>query len=230
VLVDDTSSAELAGGPVTLQVADRSRVTSVLPRLVVLVLAIGLIAGCGARSGDVHSMGAPSPVANLGPTAVVSPTLPALAPRMTSDASASASAPASASLLQPLVDSITAALVDAERVPPNVEVSQSADAGNQVIVSWIVNTDPNDAKAKENVRTDAVKIMTVVKASNIDYGSVLLAATGTVLQEGKKKDTDVVRAKYTGGLVRSTDWAAVPPATIFTLCDDKPAVIAPAFS
>jgi len=212
--------------------AHRPRLRPALVRLVTIGLVIALTTACGAGAGAAHLVGAQPASTNIGPTVVGTPSLPALAPRFTTAAATTATATATSTGpdLQPLVDSITAALAEAERVPPNVVVTQKATAGNQVKVAWIVSTNPSDPKAKDHVRADAVKILTVVKASNLDYGSVLLAATGTILVEEKKKVTVVVRAKYTQPFVRSTDWPTIAPETIFTLCDDKPAVIAPAFS
>jgi hypothetical protein len=91
-------------------------------------------------------------------------------------------------------------------VPADVKVSQKAAAGEQVLVSWVVRIDANDPDARLNVRTDAVKIMQIVWASNAEYGSVLLVATGSVLDNNKKKFTNVVRAIFTQSLVRATDW------------------------
>jgi len=194
-------------------------------------LALVLTTACAAN-GAAHPVGAQPPATTAGPTVVGTPTLPSLAPRYTTPASTTASAITTSTGpdLQLLVDGITAALAAPERVPPNVVVSQKPTAGNQVKVAWIVSTNAADPNARANVRTDAVKILSVVKASNLDYGSVLLAATGTVLVEDKKKVTVVVRAKYTQPLVLGTDWPTVAPDLIFTLCDDKPAVIAPAYT
>lgn len=191
-----------------------------------ILASVVIIAGCAPTTTTMPGVGAPTTTSASGPTALATPTLPQLLPRVI----VSDSKPATEPALQPLVDSITAALVDAHRVPPNVEISQKIDAGNQVIVSWVVNTDPRDIDARDNVRQDAVKILAVVKASGVDHGSVLLAATGAVLQDEKKKVTVVVRAKYTKNLVQSTNWLLVSPDLIFTLCDDKPAIIAPSFA
>jgi hypothetical protein len=190
------------------------------------VLALtALIGGCAA--GASEPVGAQPPTALVGATPVVTPTLPNLAARTTR---VYGNPPVVATRLQPLVDSITSAIAGEKRVPADVKVSQKAAAGEQVLVSWVVSIDPNDADARRNVRTDAVKIMQLVKASNVEYGSVLLVATGSVLDNNKKKFTNVVRAKFTQSLVRATDWASVQPEIIFTLCDDKPAEIAPSFT
>lgn len=198
-----------------------------------MILAAVFVAGltaCGTGGVDTGRVGASSSAPITGPTALTTRTLPSLAPRPSTEVNAAAVPSTSDSALQPLVDTITEALADPERVPPNVEVNQKAAAGNQLIVSWIVNTDPTDPQARLNARSDAVTIMTVVRDANLDHGSVLLNVTGSYLEEGKRKDTVVVRAKYTQPLVLATDWASVPPEIIFTLCDDKPAVIAPAFA
>jgi hypothetical protein len=180
--------------------------------------------GCAKSSGvapGAHPSSSP-----IGPTVVATSTIPPLAARVTLSSDPS---PARESAIQRLSNTIDEALTRPGRVTPATRVSQKAAAGNQVLVRWTVNLAAPDPGARARVRTDAIKILALVKATKIHYGSVLLLATGASLVKGKKKVSIVVRAKYTRSLVRDTNWAKVSPDAILRMPDDKPAVIAPAY-
>jgi hypothetical protein len=137
--------------------------------------------------------------------------------------------PTQAAAVLDLTLDITNAIVAPGRIAPGVAITQKPAAGNQVLVSWTVSVNPADVNARANVRADSIKILAIVKAAKLDYGSVLLAATGVTMVDGKKKSTVVLRAKYTRPLVLATDWPKVSADAIYTLCDDKPAIIAPEY-
>lgn len=188
--------------------------------LVVLVVGLGSLGGCGAAEAGRPVAGAQS-TAKAGPTVVVTHALPTLLPRVTATAQ-STSVPASR--LQSLAAQITGALRAPGRVSPHVEVGLRADGG-KINVSWVVNTDVHDNEARTGVRDQALKIMTLVKASGID-GSVQLSATGATAPNVNKR---VLWARFTRGTMRKTDWAKISTSSILTLCD-KPAELEPGFS
>lgn len=119
---------------------------------------------------------------------------------------------------------------DPAAVADSLTVEQRPAAQNQLVIAWTVNTDPTDATARVRVRLDVIGLLQSVKGVSLSYGTVLLIATGAVLEKyGTKIDAKVVRAKYSRELIGRTDFAKVPTERILTLPDDKPAEIHPAF-
>lgn len=109
---------------------------------------------------------------------------------------------------------------------PNAQLTRKKAAGDQVKVSWVLGLTYPDPSARTRVRVDILSVLDLVQKSGVQYGSVLLLATGVSVEKGKKKVSVVVRAKYTQALVRRTDWTTVSPNDVLGMCDDKPAVVA----
>lgn len=203
-----------------------SRARSIAGALLTLVVLGGAVAGCSGSTGQ--RSGAPTGGTRTGPKVLAQPTLPPLAARRTTSTT-TGSAPLLDTKLQRLSNAIDEALTEPDRVTPASSVGQKAAAGDQVRIEWTVDTQLPDPGAPHRVRVDAIKILRLVQQSGIKYGSVLLLATGVVLEKGTKTVSVVVRAKYTRRLVHDTDWTKVTTAEILKLPDDKPAVITPSY-
>jgi hypothetical protein len=179
---------------------------------------------CGCASGTHPGAGAPTAI-TAGPTVLGTATLPPLVSRVTPSAVVK---PAAETTLGTLSDRIDQALAGTGDRSPAARLSIKPAAGYQLEVSWVLGTVRPDRDAPRRVRVDAVRILDLVRRSELKYGSVLLLATGLTSAHSSKTSV-VVRAKYTHPLVRSTDWSVVSVSAVFGMCDDKPAVIAPAY-
>jgi hypothetical protein len=199
----------------------------------VLVVAVSLLGGCG--NGEVPGAGASraaKPSVDL-----TLPDDPAELPDSTSPpdgtSSTDPSAPADpldseAMKLAAFQATLNTVLINDDRTAAQVVVTQRASAGGQILVTWVTN-DGWDADAKNAVRVDALTILAQARKSDVAFTWLLLMATGGTVANGKKKQTVVVRAKYSAGLVKRTDWASVGTDRVFQLPDDKPAVIDPLY-
>jgi hypothetical protein len=187
---------------------------------VATVLAVSMSLPSGCDNGEVPGAGASrmaTPPFDL--TQPVEPTVDVSAPAV----SAAAPNPAALKLIE-LQNSLNRALANENRPTTQAVVTQPEAAGGQILVTWVTNTGWYDG-ARNAVRADALTILDEVRKTGLSYTWLLLIATGGTVVEGKKKQTVVVRAKYSHGLVERTDWTSVPTNRVFQLPDDKPAVI-----
>jgi hypothetical protein len=195
---------------------------------VVALLSLGPLGACGSDHG-------PPPGADLGkvgPSVMPSePAIPSTDPTVIPAVPSAASGSASANPAEVLRATLAQALrAENPLAAGTVTVEQRRSAENQLVVTWTVSDNPDDPGAKQRVRLDAIRILTVAKQATIPYGSVLLVANAPVRGTGgNRMDVQVVRAKYTQVLIRKTDFATVPPDKVLTLPDDKPAEIHPSF-
>jgi hypothetical protein len=193
-----------------------------------LATAIALAAG-GCSSGEVEGAGAD--LSKVGPPPTTAVPIPEAEPAP-ADGTPGAPTGRATDRVADLADALRAALADADPDAPagSLRVEQRPAAEDQLVVTFTVSTNAQDASAPRRVRRDLAALLDVVKDADLDYGSVLLIAHGRV-PNGTSRETDaqVVRAKYSRALVRRTNWAAVPVDRILTMPDDKPAEIHPAY-
>lgn len=206
----------------------RVRPAVVLPLLLPLLMA-------GACSPQTVQTGADP--ATVGPRTFVTPAPPPGSGSGSGPASGTASpgsftSGASADQLQHLQARLADALrtTDPKTNPSSLGVEQLSYADNQLVITWTVSVDPNDQTAPQRVRGNAITLLRRLKESSPSYSSVVLLAYGAVLdQHGAKTNAQVVRAKYSQGLVSRTDFGAVSPDQVLKLPDDKPADVHPSY-
>ncbi|MBB5867089.1 hypothetical protein F4553_000468 [Allocatelliglobosispora scoriae] len=194
---------------------------------VVLATAVLSLAGC-ASEGDRPVAGADP--AKAGPQGEVGPRSAAPDSGAVPTGTPTASAPEDPleALRQRLVTALRAA--DPGAAAGTLTVEQRPAAENQLVITWTVNTDPSDTTARARVRLDAIALLQAVKGVSMGYGTVLLIATGAVLDKnGIETEAKVVRAKYSRQLIARTDFTKVSPEQVLALPDDKPADIHPAY-
>ncbi|MFF4649108.1 hypothetical protein [Streptomyces sp. NPDC001380] len=212
----------------------------------VAAVLLPVLAAAGCASGPAQRYGADP--AKVGPqTAVPGDQLPTAAASGVYDPAATAtpggggrpSAPgggagsaraATDAALVRLTARLSAAVERGGHPPAHLRTAFSAHAGNQLSVTWTVSSALADRGARDRARRDALAVLGAVRDSSFAYGSVVLTVQGAVRDVyGGLSQTKVVRAKYSRGLVRATDFALLPPAQVFAICDDKAAEIHPSF-
>jgi hypothetical protein len=196
------------------------------------MLPLALTSGCstgekGPRAGADLANAGPHVPSTEQPVADRSGLPPA---PMTASEAAPPTAVASAGVGQ-LHDALAEALkVHDPAAAASMALDQRPSAENQLVVTWTVSKDPDDASAKTRVRREAITLLATVRRHVSSYGSVLLIADASVRDaSGRMVDAKVVRAKYSRTLIERTDFALVSIDKIFILPDDKPAEIYPSF-
>jgi hypothetical protein len=123
------------------------------------------------------------------------------------------------------------ALSDDAVAAGTLSLEQRPFAGNQLVFKWTTSDNPDDAEAKDRLRTQSLAILDQARQSGLQYGSVLLMASAIVKSDaGRKSEVTAVRAKYTRALVLKTDFTKLAAADVYKICDDKPAELDPHFA
>jgi hypothetical protein len=120
---------------------------------------------------------------------------------------------------------LTAAVSGGGHPAAHLATAFSASGGNQLSITWTVNSDIADTGGPARARRDARALLAIVQRSQLDYGSVVLIVHGVIRDKYGVTEAKVVRAKYSRALVRGTSFSGLALSRVFLICDDKPAEI-----